>query len=392
MAKIAVFGGTFNPIHNGHIKLIESFDGAMNFDEILIVPTNIPPHKISKSLVSGEHRMNMIAAAVKDMPKVKPCDIELKREGASYTFETVRQLKEIYPDDKLFFIVGSDMFLSFEKWRNFEEIFGSVTVCSAAREYGDYEKMLKKAETYKEKYSAECVVMNFDVLELSSTDVRQAVFNFEEISSLVPEATQDYIYENALYAPEFVHRELIALLKAMLKPSRFKHSLNVSRRAVQLAKIFGGDIKKAYTAGVAHDICKCMDIAQTKAWLSVSGEKYSEVFLNSPQLWHAAAGANYLKYELKIDDEDIINAVRYHTSARENMSRLEQIIYLADLTSVERNYPDIDEMREISEKSLEDAMLYALKFIVGDLAKRNLALCEDTVKAYNRAILNTYAK
>lgn len=387
MANIAIFGGTFNPIHNGHIKLINSFNEAMSFDKVLIVPTKIPPHKEPNELISAEHRLNMIKAAVKDMPNVKPSDIELKREGASYTYMTIRQLKEIYPDDKLFLIVGSDMFLTFDKWRNFEEIFKNAVLCSAARDFGDFEKMKKKSEEYKEKYSAECCVMNFDVLKLSSTDIRRAVNEFEEIGEYVPQKVAEYIYENSLYAPDFVNEKLTMLIKALLKPSRFHHSLNVSRRAVKLAKIFGEDIKKSYIAGLLHDVCKCMDICQTKAWLNISGENYDEVFLSNPQLWHAAAGANYLKYELKIDDEDILNAVRYHTSARENMTKLEKIVYLADLTSVDRNYPDIDDMRAVSEESLDKAMLDALKFIVSDLAGRNLALCSDTVNAYNRAVL-----
>ncbi len=180
--------------------------------------------------------------------------------------------------------------------------------------------------------------------------------------------------------------KLISLIKAMLKPARFEHSLNVAARAVKLAEIFSENEKKAYTAGLLHDICKCMDLTELKAWLFAFDDIYDEVFLNSPSLWHAAAGANYLKAKLLIEDEDILNAVRYHTSARENMSRLEKVVYLADLTSRDRCYHDIDKMREISEKSLDAAMLESLKFILGDLLKKNQAVCRDTFEAYNRAV------
>ncbi len=174
MAAIAVFGGTFNPIHNGHINLVSSFIKRMNFDRVLLIPTKIPPHKATLDLVSGEHRLNMIKAAVRDIPKLEACDIELKRERTSYTVDTLRQLKEQYPSDTLYLIVGSDMFLTLDTWKNASEIFNTAVICSAARDFGDYEKMIKKAESYK-KYGAECEIMNFDILKLSSTDVRKAV-------------------------------------------------------------------------------------------------------------------------------------------------------------------------------------------------------------------------
>lgn len=177
--------------------------------------------------------------------------------------------------------------------------------------------------------------------------------------------------------------DYVSIVRGMLKNKRFEHSLNVAEQAVYLAKLHKGDETKAYTAGILHDICKNMTEEEQLQWVKKSAIILDSNILNLPKAWHGIAGSIYIQEKLGIKDVDIINAVCYHTIAREKMSQLEKIIYLADLTSKERSYSDADRMRKIVKKSLCKGMEEALKFSVGDLVSTGCPICLDTCRAYN---------
>ena len=185
------------------------------------------------------------------------------------------------------------------------------------------------------------------------------------------------------------HEKYVEIVRPLLKPKRVEHSLNVAQQAVLLAKRHGEDEDKAYVAGILHDICKNMSQQEQLQWMQKSAIIWDDNLLKQPPVWHGFAGAEYIRQVLGIEDEEIINAVRYHTIARAGMSRLEQIIYLADLTSKERDYPDVDRMRQIAERSLQEGMREALAFAVENQAARRLPLCKDTCMAYNEYLEET---
>ena len=166
----------------------------------------------------------------------------------------------------------------------------------------------------------------------------------------------------------------VQTIRELLHKKRFDHSLNVAQRAVELAKRYGEDEQKAYIAGILHDICKNMQPEEQLQWMKKSAIILDENLLEQPPVWHGFAGAEYIRQQLGIEDEDIINAVRYHTVARAGMSRLEQIVYLADLTSSERDYPDVERMRRLSDRSLREGMREALVFAVSNQAQRHAPL------------------
>lgn len=179
--------------------------------------------------------------------------------------------------------------------------------------------------------------------------------------------------------------EYIELLRKKLTPNRFIHSKNVSFEAVRIAKKYGADVKKAEFAGLIHDIMK--DTPKPLLEKTVKCLNPTKLEEGTPKLWHAMAGAWYIKSELGVNDEDIINAVRYHTTAREQMSLLEKVIYLADFTSEERDYNGVEEMRAAVDESLEKAMREALVFTIGDLLKSGNPIHPDTLYAYNEIVL-----
>lgn len=182
------------------------------------------------------------------------------------------------------------------------------------------------------------------------------------------------------------------IIKSMMSENRYNHCANVSKEAVKLAKRYGGDEEKAAIAGILHDITKEMPKEEQLQIMLDSGIILDDIQKNAPKLWHGISGSVYIKNHLDIDDEDILNAICYHTTGRAGMSLLEKIIFVADFTSEERTYKGVATMRKKSRKSLEDAMLYGFKFTFSDLSSRELAIHPDELACYNEIVLNNPTK
>lgn len=172
--------------------------------------------------------------------------------------------------------------------------------------------------------------------------------------------------------------EIKELLRGRMNSHRYEHSLNVAERAVFLAEKNGADVEKARFAGLVHDICKGIPTEEQRAIIEKAGIALDEDTEKSPALWHSIAGSVYIGEELSVTDEDVINAVRYHTSGRGGMSLLEKVVYMADLTSADRNYPDADYVRELTDENLDEGLAYGVRWIAGDLKRRGLPTGKDT--------------
>lgn len=177
------------------------------------------------------------------------------------------------------------------------------------------------------------------------------------------------------------------IIRGKMGDFRYEHSVNVSKEAKKLARLYGANEEKAQLAGILHDITKEMPKEEQLQIIVDSGIILDNVQKNAPKLWHGISGSIYVQQNLCIDDEDILNAIRYHTTGRANMSLLEKIIFIADFTSEERTYSGVATMRKKSRKSLDEAMLYAYKFTFKDLSKREIAIHPDEVACYNDIIL-----
>lgn len=198
MKKIAIFGGAFNPIHLGHINLALKFDIRIKFDKILLIPTHIPPHKDSQDLIAGEHRLKMCQLVSEHYPQFDCSDMELKRAGKSFTVDTVHQLKEMYPEDKLYMIVGSDMFLSLDSWHCSSDLLKMVTVCAAARETGEYNQLIEK-QLRLDTMGVKSVICEIQAIPISSTLIRSRIRQGLSVEGLLPDYVHSYIAEHHLY-------------------------------------------------------------------------------------------------------------------------------------------------------------------------------------------------
>ncbi len=180
--------------------------------------------------------------------------------------------------------------------------------------------------------------------------------------------------------------EYVKCIKSRLTEKRFYHSLCVAKEALRLSIKYGADIERAFVAGLLHDICKDMSGKEQLQLLKQFGIMLDAIEQNAPKLWHAKAGAAYLEYEMKLNDAEIISAVRYHTTAKAGMTLLEKILYLADFTSEDRDYLGVEDMRRAVDEGLDVAMQDALIFTVMDLKEKGSAVHEDTLQAYKEYV------
>lgn len=197
MKKIAIYGGTFNPIHNGHINFALGIYNMIDLSKVIFVPNNIPPHKNTHIDIEN-FRIDMCKIAIHKYPFFEVSDIEIKRGGISYTIDTLKQIKSLYPDSQLYLIVGSDMFVTVENWKNAKEIFDLSIICSAPRRYGEIDMLNKYSDKFNKK-SIRNIIFDIPSIDISSTNIRNNVRLGKDISEMVPEGVKDYIYINNLY-------------------------------------------------------------------------------------------------------------------------------------------------------------------------------------------------
>ncbi len=197
MSGIAVFGGTFNPIHKGHIEMLSEVDKLDFIDKILVMPDNIPPHKQTDFLADNLHRINMCELAIEDINKAVVDDREIKRGGKSYTYYTVCSLKEDYRNDDIYLVCGGDMIMSLDTWFNAKELFKSIKFIAFCRSGIDKKAFNDKVEALK-KLGADIFVINADIVSVSSTEIRQDLV-LNRNNNLVPEKVYNYIVENKVY-------------------------------------------------------------------------------------------------------------------------------------------------------------------------------------------------
>lgn len=199
MSRIGILGGTFNPIHNGHIQMAKYSRDAAKLDKVILMPTFVPPHKESTNLVSCEHRLNMCRLACLNLPYAEVSDFEIKLEGKSYTYRTLELLKSHNKNDEFFFIVGADMFLSMQNWKNPEIIFELATVIAIPRDEDSVSQLSNHYENVLKKMGAKAIVLKDSVLTVSSTYIRDNIDNQSALQSLIDSRVYNYIKENNLY-------------------------------------------------------------------------------------------------------------------------------------------------------------------------------------------------
>jgi nicotinate-nucleotide adenylyltransferase len=352
--------------------LLETAAETLGFEKLIIIPSCIPPHKLAGKLASGEQRLEMCRLAFGKDPRCEISAIELERSGKSYTVDTLKEIKKIYPDDELYFIIGSDMLHTFRQWYRWEEILSLAVICAASRENGYQPDW----SAYTPEQKSRFVFIDAEPLEVSSTELRGG-----QKSDLLDPDVARFIKENNLYDDGLT--EYRELLKEKLDDYRLDHSECVSECAAVLAEKYGADPEKARLAGLLHDVMKNASAAEHLDYM----DNITAVELNNPKVWHQISGEAFLRKNGIISDEEILGAVRWHTTGRANMTLLEKIVYVADFISADRKYADVAEVRKLAETSLEQTILYTSRYTIQKLAQNDMLIHPATVECYNDVLL-----
>ena len=197
--NIGVFGGTFNPVHNGHVRLLERAMRAVDFDKVIILPAKIPPHKQAHQLAGGEDRVNMCRLAFKHIAAAEVSDWELKQSSKSYSVLTLRHFHSVYPDAKLYFIMGSDMLLSFHEWYRYEEILSLASLICISRSGSDTAQEMKKYASWLAESGGEVIILEDEPFEVSSTQIREAFKKNTDYTCYLNKNVVKYILDKNLY-------------------------------------------------------------------------------------------------------------------------------------------------------------------------------------------------
>ena len=386
--KIGIYGGSFNPIHRGHLTAAQSAAQQLGLDRLFLIPASVPPHKqLSADSASAQQRLEMTVLATAEMQcKVDVLDIELRRTGKSYTSDTLRELKEKYPDDELWLLMGTDMFLSLQTWHEPEVIMSLASIGAFSRtEEGEDEEFAAQKAFLEKTYGATVATLeNPRVIEISSTQVRAALpkGDGEEYLSA---AVYGYILRHGLYGThadmkQLTAEELRCVALSYLKPKRMPHVLGTAETAVQLARRYGADEEAAYVAALLHDCTKKLNIEEQLALCEQYGLQLDEMQRWALKLQHAITGAAVARDVFGVSDA-VYEAIRWHTTGKADMTTLEKVIYLADYIEPTRDFPGVEELRKAIWEDLDRGLLLGLEMSIQEMKNWGNPVHEDTLRA-----------
>ena len=371
MVKIGIYGGTFNPPHTGHMQAAKQAVQILNLDKLLLIPDRIAPHKeIPAGSPTPEQRLEMLQIAAVDVPRAEVSDIELKREGPSFSYLTVEALREEYPDAELYLLMGTDMFLSFHTWREPERIIRHATLAVFYRgEKGEKEKIIAQRAAM-EAMGAKVELVENQVLSISSTQLRRLIA-FNCAGEFLPAGVGDFIREKGLYTTgenwkNLPMEQLEPIVLKLLNPNRINHVLGCRDTAVELARRWGADENDAARAGILHDITKALDGPLQLTLCREYGTILDEFGYKYPKTLHALTGS-LVADRIFGESPAVVDAICHHTTGKADMNLLEKIIYVADYMEPCRNFPGVEHLRELAFSDIDAALKLGLEMTLEHL-------------------------
>ena len=343
--RIGVFGGTFDPVHIGHLIFADAAREQAGLSNVLFMPANIQPFK-QDDLVAPDDRIRMLRLATAGNPYFGVTTVETDKGGVSYTIDSLRELDAEFPGRGICFIIGVDMFLNLWKWKEADTLIREFDFAVGARPGYDLQAAEEAAEDLRKTHGARIDIVKNPLMEFSSTEIRRRLASGESIRYHVPESVRRFL-----------------LVREKVGEKRFGHTKRVIDLAVEMAKRFDEDEEKAALAALLHDYCKD----------PVGGVEND--------IHHGEMAAEAVRRDFDIRDEDVLNAIRYHTTGRAGMSRLERIIFLADTVEPGRTYNSIARLRETCLDDLEQGTYTVLVELKEYLEQKGLIVSRDTEEA-----------
>ena len=369
--KIGIFGGTFNPPHIGHVRAAQASARELKLDRLLVIPDFLPPHKdLAPGSPDGEERLRLCRIAFGGIKKCRVSDMELKRGGRSYTVDTLPRVRETYPQARLYLLMGTDMLLCFEEWREFEEILSMATLAVFARGEGEERQIAAASENLRLRYGANVKTVKLEETVASSTEIR-ALLPQRAGRELLTEGTYAEIIRLRLYGAKPEYEWLRQKAYAMLDPKRVAHVKGCEEEAVRLAERWGADTERAREAAILHDVTKKEKLDEQLRLCEKYGIMLDDMERTEGKLLHSKTGAGIAKYEFGCDDE-VYSAIFWHTTGKEDMALLDKVIYMADYIEPNRDFEGVEELRRLAYSDLDRALEKGFSMSIEDMTSRNI--------------------
>ncbi len=367
--KIAIFGGSFDPVHAEHINIARAAE-KFGAEKIIAVPAAVPPHKREKTMASPQDRLQMAKLAFAAVKNCEVSSFELSAGGTSYTCRTVEYFRKKYPEDELYLLVGADMLKDFYTWKDPEKILACADLLVCNRE-GDRVNFRAEQFRFFAKFKKTFKTVEYVGRDVSSTKARVLCAFGEDLKPYLPQDVIDYIEANELYRVEHVKDAL-----RLLTPARRKHSLRVALMAAGASARYKVPETSAILASALHDAAKKLPLSAAELSGFVPPESVPDPVM------HQYSGAYLAENMFGVRDEDVLNAIRYHTSGRPNMSTLEKLIFLSDMLEQGRDFPGVEKLRGLFYEDLNACMYKSLKLELKHLKKQRGEIYPLTCRAY----------
>lgn len=387
--KIGIYGGTFDPPHLGHMEAARAAISYLGLDRLLLIPNKLPPHKFLPSDAADEQaRLSMTEMMADGIgPRASCVDIELLREGKSYTADTIRALRKQEPEAEFFLLMGTDMFFSFETWREPTYLAGEVTLVPFVREEGSpHELFAVSREKLKEQYGAKITILPMEnVHPISSSQVRHLLKEEDtqdQGGALLWPSVYGYILREGLYGTKAeLHNlppsRLRAVSYSMMKAKRIPHVRGAEETAVALAVLWGENADYARRAAILHDCTKYFELPEQLAVCAQYGIELDEVERQSVKMLHSKTGAALARH-LFGEAKEICEAIECHTTGKPNMTTFDKILYLADYVEPTRDFEGVDTLRQLAFSDLDKAMILGLETTIQELREKEAPVHRNT--------------
>jgi nicotinate-nucleotide adenylyltransferase len=378
--RLGIYGGTFNPPHIGHVRAAFAASEQLKLDRLLIVPAGIPPHKaLPPGSPAGEERMELARLSFSGLPCAEITDVELKKESVSYTVETIGALKAEYPGAEAFLIMGTDMYLTLETWKDAARLLGAITPAVLSRKTGEASEIGAYSRRLSDRFGAETAVIRSEVVDISSTELR-AMLPERKGADMLEAPAYAYIVRKRLYGAKPDFEWLRARAFEMMKPKRIPHVLGCEAEAVKLAERWGADPDDAREAAILHDISKHFELDDQLQLCQKYDIMTDNVETAEVKLLHSKTGAAIASDVFGMSPA-VCGAILWHTTGRADMTLLEKIIYIADYIEPTREFEGVDILRGLAYTDLDLAVITGLQMSIDDMRSRGITPHQRTEEA-----------
>lgn len=386
--KIGIYGGTFNPPHLGHMAAAKAAVAALKLDKLLLIPAAIPPHKaLPSDTPAPEHRLAMVEKWADGMGAgAEVSALELEREGKSYTSDTLRAIRQTYPDAELWLLMGTDMFLTLHLWHEPEVILSLAGICAFGRTEQDGEALFAPQREHLQKnFDAKITTITLPgLVDISSTRLREQLENGGGWQYLLP-SVYGYILMHRLYGTKADLKnldlnQLRACSYSMMRAKRIPHVMGVEEEAVKLAQRWGADPELARRAGILHDCTKYYELPEQLDICEEYGVRLDALEQKAVKLLHSKTGACIARGVFGQPDA-VYDAIFWHTTGKADMTTLEKVLYIADYMEPNRDFDGVERLRHLAYTDLDKAMLLGVEMTIQEMQQRQVPIHTNTLQA-----------